>query len=334
MPLSAPFSLLSLGPIINRWKYLVGAALVLALVISAIAALRLPNIYTSKAVFYPTNLQSVDPDRLVEGSKMEISTKGEDLDRVITIGTSQPVAELIIKRFDLYTHYKAGRPGDDAAENFVLNEFSSNLSIVHNDRDAIELTFQDPDKQLAARVANAMVEVIDSLNQQLTLESRRQILQLYKQRYAYFNTTFEQSRRQLRRELAQHGEVLGCLVGDGGDQRLAAHLVQRVLGLAQPIGRVDVDQDQARLGGGELGQRPLRAVGRPDADPIARLQSQRQQAGGQGLDPGLHLHIGPADLLMPRDQRQDVRMRRAGRIERSPDCLAQQRLGARAAYVA
>ena len=69
------------------------------------------------------------------------------------------------------------------------------------------------------------------------------------------------------------------------DQRLALDLVHRVLELGAPVGRVDVDQDQARLGGGELGQRPFGAVGRPDADAIAALQPQRQQAGGEIVDP-------------------------------------------------
>jgi uncharacterized protein involved in exopolysaccharide biosynthesis len=261
MPPSAPFSLLSLGPIINRWKYLVGAALLLALVISVVASLRMPNIYKSTAVFYPTNLQSADPDRLVEGSKLEISTKGEDLDRIITIGTSQPVAELIIKRFHLYQHYKAGQPGDDAAENYVLYEFNSNLGIVHNDRDAIELTFQDTDKKLAARVANAMVEVIDSLNQQLTLENRRQILQLYKQRYDYFETTFEQSRQRLVAARQRYG-IYGLDVYQG------RYLAQAVIEAEAALRRAE-----GGTGNVDAARRALRGLTRADGGNLINLEN-------------------------------------------------------------
>ena len=201
--MSAPsYSLVGLGPIITRWKYFIAGAVILAGIVSIVVALLLPNVYRSTAIFIPTNPRTADPDRLLEdntltGSKLELGGRAEDLDRVITIGESQPVAELIIKKFDLYNHYKAGQPGDDATDNYVLSEFSSNLSIVHNERDAIELTFMDKDKSLAAAVANSLVHVIDSVNQQLTLENRRTLLSLYRQRYDYLSTSFERSRREL-----------------------------------------------------------------------------------------------------------------------------------------
>lgn len=221
--MSAPsFTLVGLGPIINRWKYFVAGAVALAVIVSVVVSLLLPNIYRSTAVFIPTNPQTTDPDRLLEDNtqmrgQLELSDRAEDLDRAITIGESQPVAELIIKKFALHQHYKAGTPGEDAADNYVLSEFSSNLSIVHNERDAIELTFSDPDKTLAAAVANTIVHVIDSVNQQLTLENRRTVLQLYRKRYEYLSTSFENSRRELvgaRRHYGIYGlEMQGRYMG-------------------------------------------------------------------------------------------------------------------------
>ncbi|MDO7848075.1 hypothetical protein Q5H92_17045 [Hymenobacter sp. M29] len=201
--MSAPsFSLVGLGPIINRWKNLVAGAVVLAAVVSIVVALLLPNIYRSTAIFIPTNPQTADPDRLLEENgqsrnKLELGGRAEDLDRAITIGESQPVAELLIKKFGLYKHYEAGAPGDDVADNYVLKEFTDNLSIVHNERDAIELTFMDKDKNLAAQIANTLVQVIDSVNQQLTLENRQKVRDLYRSRYEYLSTSFERSRQEL-----------------------------------------------------------------------------------------------------------------------------------------
>ena len=169
----------------------------MAAVVSVVVVLLLPNIYKSTAIFIPTNPQAADPDRLVDGGKLELGGRTEDLDRAITIGESQPVAELIIHRFNLHKHYKAGKPGNDVADNSVLSEFSSNLDIVHNERDAIELAFMDRDKHLAARIANTMVQLIDSVNQQLTLENRRQVLNLYGQRYDYLKSNYEKTRQQL-----------------------------------------------------------------------------------------------------------------------------------------
>ncbi|MDJ0364154.1 hypothetical protein QMK33_03245 [Hymenobacter sp. H14-R3] len=191
------FAMAGLLAIFHRWKYLLALAVVLSAAISILVSWTLPNIYSSTAVFLPTSPQSTDPDRLVEGSKLEVGARSEDLDRVITVGQSLPLAELMIRRFNLYEHYDAGQPGTDAAENSVLREFTSNLSIVHNERDAIELTFQDRDKKLAAAVANAMVAAIDSVNQQLTLENRRNVLQIYQLRSNQLGVIYETTRRQL-----------------------------------------------------------------------------------------------------------------------------------------
>lgn len=200
------YSLLDVWPIINRWKRLVGVAVGSALVVSLLVAFLLPNVYKSTAIFYPTNPETTDPDRImVEGSRLAPGGRGEDLDRVITIGQSQPVVEAIIKRFHLYEHYNAGTPGNDKADNAVLREFMTNLSIVHNERDAIELTFKDEDKVLAANVANAMVAMIDSVNQQLTLTNRRRVVALYGQQYEAMTKSFNQARQQLLSARQRYG---------------------------------------------------------------------------------------------------------------------------------
>ncbi|MCC3159647.1 hypothetical protein LJ737_20565 [Hymenobacter sp. 15J16-1T3B] len=202
-----PYSLLGLWPIVNRWKYLVLGAVSLAAVISIVVALTLPNIFKSTAVFYPTNPQTTDPDRIViEGGKLELSGRTEDIDRVITIGNSQPVAEHIIQKFRLQQHYKIDTTGNaELAEQAALDEFSGNLTIMHSDRDAIELTFQDEDKQLAARVANTLVSVIDSFNQQLTLENRRRVLGLYRTRYDFLQSEYDRTRKALLEGRRRYG---------------------------------------------------------------------------------------------------------------------------------
>ncbi|MBU6121203.1 GumC domain-containing protein [Hymenobacter siberiensis] len=264
--MSAPsFSLVGLGPIINRWKYFVAGAVALAAVVSVVVALLLPNQYRSTAVFIPTNPQTADPDRLLDqdkemGSRLELGGRAEDLDRVITIGESQPVADVVIKKFDLYKHYHAGAPGTDAADNYVLSEFSSNLSIVHNERDAIELTFIDKDKQLAAAVANAMVRAIDSVNQQLTLENRRTVLALYGQRYEYLSTSFERSRRELVGARRRYG-IFGL---EMQGRYLAKQLIETEAALRK-----------AEASGGDVAglRRSLRGLTRADGGNLINLES-------------------------------------------------------------
>ncbi|WP_162303672.1 hypothetical protein [Hymenobacter sediminis] len=196
-------------------------------------ALILPNIYKSTAVFFPTNPQTTDPDRVAtEGSKLDLNGRTEDLDRIITIGQSQPVADLIIKRFHLYERYEVGQPGDEKADNEVLREFSSNLDIVHNERDAIELTFQDKDKQFAARIANTLVQVIDSINQRLTLENRRNVLGLYQQNYQFLDDEFEKTRQQLLGARRRYG-----IYGIYGMEQQSRYLAREILKVQSELGQ-------------------------------------------------------------------------------------------------
>ena len=130
---------------------------------------------------------------------------------------------------------------------------------------------------------------------------------------------------QLGRQLAQHAEIVAGLEPRRGDQRRAAGLVQRVFEFGQPIGRVDVDEDQPGLGGGELGHDPFGVVRRPDADALAAFEAERDQAGGEGVDPLPQLPPAPADFLMTDDQRVALAKALDGLVEIDADRLADQR---------
>ncbi len=274
--MSAPaFSLVGLGPIINRWKYFVAGAVVLAGIVSVVVSLLMPNVYRSTAVFIPTNPQTADPDRLLDDNaqqrvKLELGSRAEDLDRAITIGESLPVAEFIIRKFKLHQHYKSGAPGNDIADNNVLSEFNSNLSLTHNEHDAIELTFADQDKLLAAAIANEMVHVIDSVNQQLTFENRRTVLDLYRQRYEYLSTTFERSRRELYGARKRYG-VFG--------------LEMQGRYMAKQIIETEAALRQAEASGGDAAglRRALRGLTRADGGNLINLENWVRGADSVGM---------------------------------------------------
>ena len=77
-------------------------------------------------------------------------------------------------------------------------------------------------------------------------------------------------------------------------EQRAARLVEHELKLACPVGGVDVDEDRADLGGGVLGDGPLGAVGRPDANPVPLADARREQAEGESVDLSLQLRVAVA----------------------------------------
>jgi hypothetical protein len=85
------------------------------------------------------------------------------------------------------------------------------------------------------------------------------------------------------------------------DKRLAGRGPKHVLEFENPVGRINIDQDQTGLRGGELDYGPLSTVGGPDPQPIAGKQAYLQESRGQLVSMALQLGIGPADLLAERD---------------------------------
>ena len=139
---------------------------------------------------------------------------------------------------------------------------------------------------------------------------------------------------ELRRERAQHLDVAARLERFGGDQRPALDLVEGVFELGQAVGGIDVDQDEPGLRCGELGHRPFAVVGRPDADAMARLEPEREQACGECVDLLRERAVAPAHVLMPDHQRLVIGEAHGRLIQLRADGEAEQRPFARAAYVA
>ncbi|HSI90572.1 MAG TPA: hypothetical protein VK927_05610 [Adhaeribacter sp.] len=192
-------------PILNRWKLPVFILTILALIISAIVSVLLPNVYKSTTVFYPTRFSSTFTDRITEGEIQEYAPSAEDIDRLITISESQPVAEYIIRKYELYKDYDFESFDDEASKQYIFDTYNSNLKIVHNERDAVELTFYSEDKIKAAAVANEIVVISDSINQQLFLENRSKLASFYKNQFNFLTNEMVSLRDSLARSRKQYG---------------------------------------------------------------------------------------------------------------------------------
>ena len=122
-------------------------------------------------------------------------------------------------------------------------------------------------------------------------------------------------------QFAQHAEVVTGLEAGHGDQRFAVDLVQRVLDFCRAVRRVDVDQNQADFGRGQLHQHPFGIVVRPDADALARLQAQAEQRAGEAVGLNLQFAVAVAAALMNADQRFVVGLAGRDGIEKRTDGL-------------
>ena len=137
----------------------------------------------------------------------------------------------------------------------------------------------------------------------------------------------------LGRARPERGEIVVVAVSRREDQRPAAGFLDRIVEFVRAVGGIDVDQDEAGERRAELRQHPFARVGRPDADAVAFLETERHEADGEILRPAQEIGIGPAHPLMTRHERRPARAFVGHAAKQRADRLAQERRRTRAVHI-
>ena len=80
------------------------------------------------------------------------------------------------------------------------------------------------------------------------------------------------------------------------NERLAFGLAQSVFEFVSAIANVEVDEDGANFGGSKLSEHPFGAIGGPDSDAIALLDTDGQETAGEPFD--FAMKLGPGEALV------------------------------------
>jgi len=131
---------------------------------TAAISLLLSNYYESTTTFYANSVDQAKPGQIFGTSTRDIEFYGDDRDndRLLTIAESNDLKDYMIQTFDLYKHYDIDPTKERAAYN-VQQKFNKYYNVIKTKRDAIELSIEDTDKELAAKMVNAAREKIDEL---------------------------------------------------------------------------------------------------------------------------------------------------------------------------
>ncbi len=127
-------------------------------------SLFLDNYYESTTTFYANSIDQAKPGQIFGTSNRDVEFYGSDRDndRLLTIAESNELSNYMIETFDLYTHYDIDPTKEKAAFN-VRQKFNKYYTVIKTKRDAIELSIEDTDKALAAKMVNAARDKIDEL---------------------------------------------------------------------------------------------------------------------------------------------------------------------------
>jgi LPS O-antigen subunit length determinant protein (WzzB/FepE family) len=184
-----------IGVLVTLFRYkrqILWATLATAVGTALISFLFLDNYYKSTTTFYPVSPDVFKPEQMFGQSTKDMDYYGgeEDVDRLLTIAQSGELYDFLIKKYDLYRHYKIDTTKEQAP--YKVREALEGLYSVKKTKfNAIEIAVEDKDRRLAADMTNAARDKVDEIAQRLIREIQANLIRAYE-------TSFTEKDKTLR----------------------------------------------------------------------------------------------------------------------------------------
>jgi uncharacterized protein involved in exopolysaccharide biosynthesis len=142
----------------------------LGLIISTVLAFLMTPLYRSTAIVFPaaTSTVSFSEQRNAKASSMDFGEE-EQAEQLIQILSSSKVRDKVVQRFDLMKHYEIDN--NDANKYFKLvEEYNGHIQFTRTRYGSISIDVLDKDPKLAAEIANKIVDLIDTVKNEMVSE--------------------------------------------------------------------------------------------------------------------------------------------------------------------
>lgn len=144
-----------------------------AFVVSVLVSLLLTPLYLSTAVVFPTASSNVSfsEQRNVKAGSMDFGEE-DQAEQLVQILSSSRIKDKIVAKYDLLNHYEIDP--NDQNKNFKLNEeYNDHFSFTRTKFGSIQIDVLDKDPELAAKMANDIVDLIDTVKNEMIRERTR-----------------------------------------------------------------------------------------------------------------------------------------------------------------
>ena len=164
-----------------KWKKQIIFVCAIAAVGSVVISLFLDNYYESSTIFYAASPDQALPEPVgVEATDRKYYGEPEDIDRVLSIAESSEVASYLINKYNLYEHYEIDTT-HRLAPHKVNKAFRSHYNVKKTKYDAIEISVEDKDPVLAAKMVNDARQKVEDIAQHLIKNTMEIKMGTYKQ---------------------------------------------------------------------------------------------------------------------------------------------------------
>ena len=220
------------------WRREIAGVCALAGLGSVIITLFMPNYYSATTVFLASSPDQSKPEILF-GNNPESEYFGDkyDIDRLLTIGESNELIFFMVDSFKLYAHYDIDSSGP-RAEYRIKKKFSKHYELLRTKRDALELTIEDTDPEIAAAMANAARDRIDAIAQTMVKESQEKAMGTY----AFNINRNSELVRLYSDSLNKYRAVFGIYNASAQSEALTTQLSETKAKLAKATSRLEILQ--------------------------------------------------------------------------------------------
>ncbi len=142
----------------------------IAAIVSLVASFFVTPLYKSQAVVFPaaTSTVSFSEQRNAKASSMDLGEE-EQAEQLVQILQSSKIRNRLIERFDLFKNYDIDPK--DKNKNYKLNKaYSNHIQFNRTRYGSIEISVLDKNPELAATIANKIVDLIDTVKNEMVQE--------------------------------------------------------------------------------------------------------------------------------------------------------------------
>ena len=170
-----------------KWRKHISFFTLLALVGSLSLSYMIEPSYESITTIYPSNPSLTDKAFQFESgqgnSTIELYGSKEDIDRVVSIAKSGQVLSAVIHKYNLFEHYEIDTTDKEEYPHpysSAMSKLKKNLKVVKTEFRGIEISVKDKNVNLAADIANEIVNQIDKVAKDMIQSNRLKMLEIIK----------------------------------------------------------------------------------------------------------------------------------------------------------
>ena len=178
------FNNLSLIQLILKWKWHILIITLVAAVCGAVfsSSTFITPLYKSEAIAYPANISPYSDE--------------SETEQMLQLINSQSIADSIIEKYDLWSHYKIDR-NYEFAKTYMMYEYHEKIKISKTPYEAVSIVVNDKDPVVACNIANDILKFYDQKVSKLHRDKLGEVVSMYERQLALKQRDLDSMKSQL-----------------------------------------------------------------------------------------------------------------------------------------